>query len=315
MSGPREGVDQMGTKRRFGRIWWLAAALVAVGAFTVPGTGTADPSPRHLVFVNAPADTQFGSFITSARFDPAATPVKVAVENSSGSIVPLNTDSITVSAGANNSLLHGTKTRPIVNGVATFDDLSFDQTGTYTLTATGASATSVTSDPFAIVTLGVLCKKGTTTCDGTINGPTTQGVKASSIQDGTTLGMTTLAGSALPTDACGSAFTPLGNGVNVDIRPAPGLIEITLTFSKELVMISPNNGASFYNLCDGTDHVFKTKSGADATLIGGRYYGLLPDCPKKIVAPCIESRNKTKSGQVVLVSATPTGFDPLHWGG
>jgi hypothetical protein len=267
------------TSRR--RIVGLGVLVVAVGAVAVVvlSAGTAGSASKQLAFLNAPADAQSGNVISSKRFDPAGTPVRVAVVGSDGTVIPTNAGSITLSAGSNDSLLHGTKTQPVVNGIATFGDLSIDQTGTYNLTATSGSLTPVTSDPFAIVTLGVLCKKGATTCTGTVPGPTTTGVKASSISDGTTLGVTTLGSSALPAGVCGSAFTPLGTGANVDIRPTPGLTEITFTWSKELVMISPNNGASFYNSCIGTDHTFTTKSGAAATFQDGRYWGLLPDGP------------------------------------
>ena len=54
---------------------------------------------------------------------------------------------LTSSAGAT---LSGTKTQTVVNGVASFTDLSVDKTGSYTLTATRVSLTSATSSSFTV---------------------------------------------------------------------------------------------------------------------------------------------------------------------
>jgi hypothetical protein len=297
------------------RIWLataFAGALVGV-ALVGAGAGTSGTGGPRLVFLSPPADTQAGSVITSSRFDPTATPVQVAVVGSDGKIVKTNGASITISAGADDPLLHGTKTEPLVSGIATFGDLSIGQTGSYALTASGGSYDPVTSGPFSIVTLGVVCRG--TSCTGTVAGPTSTTVKATSFTDGTTLGVTTLSSPTFPSGACGSGFTPLGTGSNVDIRPAPGLTEIAVTWSKDLVNSIPNNGASFFDLCLGTNNVFTTKSGAPATLQDGSYWGLLPDCPKTITSPCVESRNKTSAGDVVVVGAVPLGWDPNVWGG
>jgi hypothetical protein len=312
VEGERENLI---SRRRATQAWFLACLLVGVVGTTLvaSGAGASGTSGPHLVFFDPPADTQVGSVITSARFDPAATPVRVALVGSNGQVIKTNGASITISAGAQDSLLQGTKTQPLVSGIATFGDLSIGQTGAYALTASGGSYPSVTSDPFAIVTLGVLCQGSS--CSGTVTGPTSTNVNASSISDGTTLGITTLSSNTFPSGVCGAGFTPLGTGSNVDIRPSPGLTEITVTWSKELVDTVPNNGASFFNLCLGTDHVFTTKSGVQAVFLDGAFWGLLPDCAKPIVSPCVESRNKTGSGQVVVVGAVPLGWDPNVWGG
>jgi len=63
---------------------------------------------------------------------------------------------VTIAIGHNGGLilpgtLSGTKTVTVVNGVATFSDLSIDQAGNaYTLVATVAGATNAESAPFNI---------------------------------------------------------------------------------------------------------------------------------------------------------------------
>jgi hypothetical protein len=64
-----------------------------------------------------------------------------------------NTDMVTISIGTNPSggTLSGTVTVTVVNGIATFDDLSIDLIGDgYTLAATVDGLTAAESDPFSI---------------------------------------------------------------------------------------------------------------------------------------------------------------------
>jgi hypothetical protein len=99
----------------------------------------------QLVFTTQPTTTAAGAFITPA--------VQVSVEDAFGNVVTGNTSNVTVAIGTNPSggTLNGTLTVAAVNGVATFSNLSIDQTGTgYTLTASDGALTGATSNPFNI---------------------------------------------------------------------------------------------------------------------------------------------------------------------
>jgi hypothetical protein len=134
--------------------------LVTAGTqdVTVTDTGTSQTgttnvavSPAaadHLVFSQQPTDTPANGTITP--------PVLVAVVDVFGNVITSdNTDTVTVSIGVNPSggTLNGTLTITVVNGVATFSDLSIDTSGSgYTLHATnGGSVTDADSNTFNIL--------------------------------------------------------------------------------------------------------------------------------------------------------------------
>jgi hypothetical protein len=134
--------------------------LRQAGTLTVTGTDTADASltgsttftitpaaADHLVFRQQPSDTAAGQTIHPA--------VMVAVVDQFGNIeTGDNSDMVTLSLGTNpgGGTLGGTLTVPMVNGVATFSDLSIDQAGVgYTLHASvGGGLGDIDSNAFNV---------------------------------------------------------------------------------------------------------------------------------------------------------------------
>jgi hypothetical protein len=128
------------------------------GALTVTGTDTSNDSVTgstsftvtpaaadHLVFLQPPTDTAAGQTLS---------PVVVAVVDQFGNVeTGDNSDTVTLSLGVNpGGTLSGTRTLTVVNGVATFGDLSIDQAGVgYTLHATvGGGVPDIDSNAFRI---------------------------------------------------------------------------------------------------------------------------------------------------------------------
>ncbi|HVU11925.1 MAG TPA: choice-of-anchor Q domain-containing protein [Phototrophicaceae bacterium] len=104
--------------------------------------------PFKLVFNQQPTDTTASTNITPA--------VSVAVEDTSSAVVTTdNTTQVTLTIGNNPSggTLSGTLTATVINGVATFGNLSIDKAGTgYTLVASSNPAlTGATSNAFNIM--------------------------------------------------------------------------------------------------------------------------------------------------------------------
>jgi hypothetical protein len=100
----------------------------------------------HLLFLQQPTDTAAGQTLS---------PVIVEVVDAFGNVeTGDNSDTITLSLGTNPSggTLSGTLSLTVVNGVATFSDLSIDMTGGgYTLHASiGSGVPDIDSDPFDI---------------------------------------------------------------------------------------------------------------------------------------------------------------------
>jgi len=115
---------------------WLATAL------------TLNPAATHLLFTVQPRTT-----LPLMTIAPA---VQATVVDDQGNPLTDFTGSVSIAIGHNGGLLlrgtlSGTKTVPVVNGVATFSDLSIDQIGNgYTLVVSAPGATSAESAPFNI---------------------------------------------------------------------------------------------------------------------------------------------------------------------
>ena len=100
----------------------------------------------HLAFATQlPASSEANAIISP--------PVRVALQDSLGNTVPGATDTVTLALAANpnDAILLGTTTVAAIDGIATFADLRVDRPGSgYTLAATAARRTDVTSAPFVV---------------------------------------------------------------------------------------------------------------------------------------------------------------------
>jgi hypothetical protein len=95
-----------------------------------------------VVFAQQPGDTNAGSDISPG--------VTVDVEDADGNIVTSDDSDVTISLASGSGTLHGTQVLEVVNGVATFSNLSLDQAGSYTLEASDGSLSSVVSNSFNV---------------------------------------------------------------------------------------------------------------------------------------------------------------------
>jgi hypothetical protein len=126
--------------------------LVATAAGLPGVTATSAPfnvltAATQLAFIRQPSTTLVGNSIAPA--------VQVAIVDANGSIVAGATTPIVIAIGTNpgSGTLAGTTTGIPANGVATFSNLNIGTAGTgYTLTASAAGLTSVTSTPFNVTT-------------------------------------------------------------------------------------------------------------------------------------------------------------------
>ena len=118
------------------------------GAVTWLATTLALNPPPHLTFAVQPRTT-----LPLVAIQP---PVQVAVVDAGGQTVTTFSGQVTIAIGHNGGTiapgtLSGTKTVNVVNGVATFSDLSIDQLGNgYTLVASAAGVKGVESAAFNI---------------------------------------------------------------------------------------------------------------------------------------------------------------------
>jgi hypothetical protein len=105
------------------------------------------PSGATLAFTTQPADTLAKTTMA---------PVRVSVLDGSGALVSDADAPVTLAlANATGATLAGTLTVAAIAGVATFSDLSVDVAGSgYTLVASAAGVSDVTSSPFAVKSMG-----------------------------------------------------------------------------------------------------------------------------------------------------------------
>jgi hypothetical protein len=127
----------------------LVVALVVVAAACDDGTGRLATSPlstaaSKLAFVVQPSTATAATTITPA--------IQVAIQNAAGVTNGSATGNITLSiaSGPSGAIISGTLTRSAVNGIATFNDISIDKTGGFTLAANSGNLAAGTSAAFTI---------------------------------------------------------------------------------------------------------------------------------------------------------------------
>lgn len=127
-----------------------------VGTATVSGTvnGAAITDTATVNFTTLPATRlEFDQPPTSeAAGAPIAPPITVRAENALGNLDTNFNGPVTlaIASGPGDGVLSGTTTRAASGGVATFNDLSIQRAGSYTLRATSGALTPDTSGPFQI---------------------------------------------------------------------------------------------------------------------------------------------------------------------
>ena len=99
-------------------------------------------TPTQVVFVLQPSDVTAGA---------ADSPSIVAdVEDQYGNVILSDSSSVTLSINSGPGAIGGTDTVSAGNGVATFDNVTLDTAGDYTLTASDGVLTSATSNSFTV---------------------------------------------------------------------------------------------------------------------------------------------------------------------
>jgi thioredoxin len=122
--------------------------LDAAAAGLTPGTSaefdvTETPVSTELVITVQPGNAAVGVAISPA--------ITVEVWDQFGGVMTATSDSITLTLSGGIGTLGGTVTRPAVAGVATFNDITIDEPGTYRLTAAAPGLVSDTSVAFDVI--------------------------------------------------------------------------------------------------------------------------------------------------------------------
>jgi hypothetical protein len=138
------------------------------GIYNAGSAGKCDLAGDHLDFQSVPA---------SGTTNVAVSAFTVRALKANNTVDAAYVGNITISKNSGPGVLGGTLTKPAVNGVATFDDITFNAAGTYTLLAAsgtlalatsgsivianGATAPSVTTDAASVLTPNSATLNGT----------------------------------------------------------------------------------------------------------------------------------------------------------
>lgn len=267
----------------------------------------------RLRFVTQPADAGANQTITDTDYTPLGGPIKVEYVDGVGNRIN-SSDTITMSTSPSTTL-GGTTTVSMVNGEASFGDLSIPAAGDYRLVATGPGGTSTQSNSFHVDGFGQKCTEDVD-CGGTITNTArnqTLQVDAESNPDATDA--TTLTMSFTPDHQidCPGYEEPAPDTAVVD---APDRIKrVKLTLAASLVAgVSPLNPLQS---CIEAPYQFATRPLTPLTPVDedkdgtpDHWLGLLPDCVEVTTGlllppPCVVDRGTNTNGSQWILSKLP----------
>jgi hypothetical protein len=293
-------------------------------------------NPGTVTFTPQPTLTQVWTSAVPKVITPAVT---VAVHDLYGN----PSDGVTVAMALNPPTTGGASsfrtppsTPTITNaagGIATFV-LAVDTVApNYKMTATATQpgvpvsvAKSAQSAPFTIATTVNTCNGNSCNANAKDTADTLT-LTATGTFSNTTLGIALYGANniTIPAGVCnypGYTFSqaPSTTGAVIETTATVSRFDVTWTLAKKFVKTTADNGAAKYNICLGALHLLdKSNTAQGFPKLGGNfatpvpepnlgpniylYWGLLPDCPRTIVAttgPCIVSRTKTTGGDMVV---------------
>ncbi len=324
---PLEFTTQAKQANDFNSTSETANELVLIGdqpTTTIVSCGT-------LKFVEQPGDTSINVAIPGK--DGTGSP-QVAIVDSDGEVIPTASASITVVRTETGSL-DGTLTQPTTDGIATFDDLSIADFGTYTLTASAAGYLDVESKTFEVFEFGDTClggeqctttlnddKDGSTLLSGTAVGGTGALIGNSEANGGEVCGAVDRDGHPVDYDVDDYSYLP--NQVTIGATNLENKL-VEFNVSKRFDQRQTNNGVAFYQVCaeplapftefstfvdifgnvvvNPDDTASLTHLGLKADDVGETFQtsGFLPDCSGADDTPCVESRVKRGGGPLITV--------------
>jgi hypothetical protein len=259
-----------------------------------------------LVFLSSPADANATSGITTSAFDPSGSPIQVAVQSGSGSLVTSSSAPVQLAVGTvppgGTSTLGGTTLVNAVGGVATFcstngcslPSLASHGQG-YTLSASSAGMDSGASSAFNVVDDGTVCRN-----------PGQCQVQSKLVDTTGQVSVTAAPGDLLSISIGVDSLACAGYATTSQIVTFTSTAASVSTVTITIDAASVNKAPSQFQVCFSSSLSFTDRTG-NVVPPGGS--GLLADCSKKVSAPCTVSRSKDKAGNISLVMQAPPG-DP-----
>jgi hypothetical protein len=258
---------------------------------------------------------EWGQQPTDMQYDttPTPNPTVVAVDACGAAVNTSATITLTSLAG---TLAGAATTATMTNGVATLGNLKYtDWEFDTTLTAATSGLGSATSDEFHVYQFRRVCPTDGTTCSSpTLTGTGKKTYASVTADGGTNPDVLTVSVKGDATGDCGGTTTapPIGEVVYLDIDNRAK--HVTVRLPKQYVLLDPNNGTPFMEICLDTTvggkeagHLFTDKAGNQVLI------GLMPDCSATSnVAPCVTDR-KRRAGDEIITLDLPAGDPAVSW--
>lgn len=254
-----------------------------------------------------PSDMQYDT-------PPTPTPSLVAVDACGAPVTTAATITLTSSAG---TLAAAATTATMTNGVATLSNLRFtDWEYDTTLTASADGLGSATSNSFHVYQFRKVCAVNVTCSSPKLSGPLNRNSVSVLATAGANADVLTVSVKGLASGDCGTTTAvtapPIGEVVVLDL--ANRAKHVTMTLGKQWVLLDPNNGTPFMEICLDTTvggtvdgYLFTDKAGNQVMA------GLMPDCTATgNVPPCVTDR-KRKAGDEIITLDLPAGDPAVSW--
>jgi hypothetical protein len=313
-------------------------APVAAGVLLAATVGFSAEAarPLELRLANQPNTTQTGGIIKSG-YDSTGDSIKVEIINPATNAVVDTNAQVTLSRYyyPSGGTVSGGGPVTAVHGVATFPNLSINVAGAYKLRATSPAASNA-----PITNLFMVADVVETCANPSCSFTSTQGGSSYLVDPNTgTAGATYVAALNIAGLKISCDFSPYNypdsrqpNGVwfVYDDGTAGSIKTVQVVISKDVVQVTPENGASFYRFCYSSPNRFTDRNGnlappdpwttpdgngnvGPSTYLGATWYTcLLPDCNGQAqVPPCVVSWKGTNNGDRVGTFIAPSG-DPVY---
>ena len=278
--------------------------------------GTTVTGACALRFAAEPQDARVGERLSANDFDPAGPPISVELVDGAGNRVTTAAPTISLALASLTGFgtLGGTSTVTGTAGLAGFGDLSVSAAGTYRLQATAPGAQPATSAIFSVQQVAIRCFEDVD-CAGSLDASRSRVDASAFAGPGADAGFLQLSfNTGFRPDCAG--YEEYSSDWAVVLGPDRQK-RVTYTIDKRVMNASPNNGASFLQMCFAAPYPFTTRAGAppaEADVDGDGhtdwYSATLPDCG---TAPCVASRNKDRAGSGVIEVRAPAGAeDPAY---
>jgi hypothetical protein len=275
----------------------------------------------RLRFVDQPAGAEKTTQIRADAFQPASAHL-VTVEAIDGSPTPqrltwfTGTIDLRLVQSGPGTLTPNPASSAADAGLASFSNLSIDQSGNYNLQATTTANGFTGGDSAGFQIIDDVGDCNSSSCRAQVNGRQTTGALTGTGITGNGFALMSLNLGTRP--VCAGYTPPSSDYYEFGLSGVSGDKTLVATYSKT-AMKSFQGGQSALEICFAAPKTFVAKTGPAAFDYDGippdaeGFVGLLPNCPATPTDPCVLDRAPTGSGGAQVVFFVPAAWGDPRW--